>query len=199
MLRQVSLVGAFVAALACDLAAQSTGTPVFLAPYRSSTRYEFGASLSDPGAGQLAIEGFYRSGQRKYDFGFRAGLADQGNSTAFLAGADFRLRVIDQSQSFPLDGAFTVGVGGQFGNGVSQAYIPFGITLGRRVDLEDSNVSFVPYLHPVLGPTFGDRDSELLFALGVGVDVSFNKKFEFRVSGGLGDFDGVAISFAILR
>ena len=106
MLRQVSLLGGFVAALACDLAAQSTGTPVFLAPYRSSTRYEFGASLSDPGAGQLAVEGFYRSGQRKYDFGFRAGLADQGSTTAFLAGADFRMRVIDQSESFPLDGAF---------------------------------------------------------------------------------------------
>ncbi|MEO8450098.1 MAG: hypothetical protein ABI647_09930 [Gemmatimonadota bacterium] len=199
MLRQVLLLGGVAAALTCDLAAQSTGTPVYLSPYRSSTRYEFGASLSDPGAGQLAFEGFYRSGARKYDFGFRGGVADQGNTTAFLAGADFRLRVIDQSQSFPLDGSFTVGVGGRFGDGVSQAFIPFGISLGRRIDLEDSNVSFIPYVHPVLGPTFGDRQSELLFGLGVGVDVNFNKKFELRVSGGLGDFDGVAISFAILR
>lgn len=199
MLRPVLILGGLVAALAADLAAQSTGTPVFLSPYRSSTRYEFGASLSDPGSGQLAVEGFYRSGQKRYDIGFRGGFVDEGGQTAFLAGADFRTRVVDHNESFPLDGALTVGVGGRFGNGVSQAFIPVGISLGRRVDLEDSNVSFVPYVHPVLGPTFGDNKSELLFGLGVGVDVSFNKRFDLRVSGGLGDFDGVAISFAILR
>lgn len=187
--------------LTLDLAAQSTATPVFLAPYRAFRRVEYGASVSDPGSG-VALEGFYRFGDKKYDIGFRGGFADANpGRTQFLAGVDFRTRVIDHSADFPLDGAVTAGIGGRFGNGESQAYIPFGLSLGRRVELEDSNVEFTPYFHPVLGPTFGDGnyDSGLLFGLGLGVDVSFNKKFDIRVSGALGDYNGIGISFAILR
>jgi len=187
--------------LTCDLAAQSTATPVFLAPYRAFQRVEFGASLSDPGSG-VALEGFYRFGEKKYDVGFRGGFADDGGSgTKFLAGVDFRTRVIDHSAEFPLDGAFTAGIGGRFGNGQSQAYIPLGVSLGRRVEVQDSEVEFTPYFHPVLVPTFGDdgSGSDLLFGLGLGVDVSFNKKFDVRVSGALGDYSGIGISFAFLR
>jgi hypothetical protein len=186
-------------ALGTPGAAQSTSTPVFLAPYRSFNRIEFGASLSDPGPG-LAVEGFYRFGHRRYDLGFRGGFADNGASeTQFLAGMDFRTRVFDHSVEFPLDGAFTAGVGGRFGGGNSRAFIPIGISLGRRVELEDSSVEFVPYFHPVLAPTFGDGDGDLLFGLGVGVDITFNKRFDLRVSGALGDYDGIGISFAVLR
>lgn len=197
--KALAIIG-LVGFLSTELLAQSTRTPVFLAPYRAFRRVEFGASVSDPGPG-VTIEGFYRFGERKYDIGFRGGFADNGpGGTQFLAGVDFRTRVIDHTVDFPLDGALTVGVGGQFGSGASQAYIPVGISLGRRVELEDSKVEFTPYLHPVLGPTFGDgNNSGLLFGLGLGVDVSFNKRFDVRVSGALGDYSGIGISFAILR
>jgi hypothetical protein len=197
VLRNVVLTAA-LAVSAAPLLAQSTGTPVFLAPYRAFQRVEFGASLSDPGTG-YAIEGFYRFGQRKYDIGFRGGFLDPGaGETIFLAGVDFRTRIVDHSQDFPLDGAFTAGLGLNFGNGYTQGLVPLGVSLGRRVELEGSDVQFVPYIHPVLAPTFGDR-SDLLFGLGLGVDVAFNKRFEFRVSGALGDYEGIGVSFAIIR
>ena len=185
--------------LVSSAGAQSTGTPTFLAPYRPFNRIEYGAQVSDPGRG-FALEGFYRFANKKYDFGFRAGFADGGNSqTSFLAGVDFRTRVVDHSVDFPLDGAVTVGVGGRFGDGVSVGSIPVGITLGRLVELEDNDVQFVPYLHPILAPVFGDTQGGLDFRLGLGIDVRFNKRFELRIAGGLGDAQGVSIGFAIIR
>ncbi len=199
MVRKALVVAVVLSSVALPLAAQSTATPVFLSPYRSFNRIEFGASVSDPGPG-VALEGFYRFGHRRYDIGFRGGFADNGASdTQFLAGIDFRTRVIDHSTEFPLDGAFTAGIGGRFGGGFSQAFVPIGLSLGRRIQLEDSNIEFVPYFHPVLAPRFGDGDGTLLFGLGLGVDITFNRRFDLRVSGGLGDYDGIGISIAVLR
>ena len=188
------VVGAGVAA------AQSSGTPIFAAPYRAFQSNEIGASFSDPGGPGWALEGFYRRGFKKYDIGFRAGLADSKNTDArFLLGGDFRARVLSYSQQFPLDGAVTLGLGGNFGNGINVGYIPIGFSLGRRVLLEGSKTSFVPYVHPVLTPTFGDTNDDVLFTLGLGVDIKFNPNLDLRVSGGIGDLDGVGISLAFLR
>ena len=145
MLRKVLLIGALSASVLPALHAQTTGTPVFLAPYRAFQRVEFGASLSDPGSG-VAFEGFYRMGQKKYDFGFRGGFADPGGNaeTVFLAGVDFRTRVVDHSADFPLDGALTAGSGAHFGDGESRGLVPIGVSLGRRVELEGDDVQVVP-------------------------------------------------------
>jgi hypothetical protein len=185
--------------LAGSVAAQSTSTPVFLAPYRPFSRVEYGAQLSDPGQG-FALEGFYRFANKKVDVGFRGGFADaDGAETIFLAGVDFRTRIVDHSVDFPLDGALTLGVGGQFGNGASNAFVPIGVSFGRLVELDQSDVQFVPYLHPILSPVFGDNDSGLDFRLWLGVDIRFNRRFEIRVAGALGDPDGVSVGFSILR
>jgi hypothetical protein len=198
VLRKALLAAALSASIGSIAAAQTTGTPVFMAPYRAFQRVEFGGSLSDPGDG-YAIEGFYRWGQKKYDFGFRGGFQDPGAGEAiFLAGVDFRTRVVDHTNDFPLDGALTAGIGVSFGNGNSRALVPIGVTLGRRVELEGSDVQFTPYFHPVLAPSFGDR-SDLLFGLGLGVDITLTKRLEVRVSGALGDFQGIGVSLAILR
>ena len=147
---------------ASPLAAQSTGTPVFHAPYRPFDRYEIGANVSD--VGNVAIEGFYglsHSGAR-WDFGLRAGIVDtEGGSNAIvLIGVDGRYRVIDQREDFPLDGALIVGVGGQLVEGGSRLLIPVGLSLGRRVTFENSTSSLVPYVQPVLVPTFGSRERD---------------------------------------
>ena len=94
------LVTTVLAWSATESAAQETGTPMFKAPYRAFTQYEFGASLSDPGEGvSLAVEGFYNYGNGPHDFGFRAGFADpEGTGDAiFLVGANFRTRVLSYS------------------------------------------------------------------------------------------------------
>ncbi len=196
------LVAAFLALAASDSVAQETGTPIFKAPYRAFTNHEFGASLSDPGsAADFALEGFYSYGRGNNDFGFRAGFADgAGNlDTRFLLGGNFRTRIVSYSESFPLDGALTVGFGTQMGDGPDLFFLPVGVTLGRRFELEGSKTTFTPYAHPVIVPTFGSGNDDVGFALGLGVDVRFSDSWAIRASGGLGDIEGVGLSLAYIR
>lgn len=187
-------------ALNAPAAAQTLGTPVYMAPYRAFSTVEFGAAISDPGDG-FALEGYYRYGAGKFDIGIRGGIlsldSDAGDDVALMAGADLRFRVIDHTEDFPLDGAFTAGIGGWLGD-ISQGFIPIGLTLGRRIELE-GGTSFVPYLHPVLAPTFGDGNDDLLATVGLGVDFKVSRSLDIRVSGGIGDLDGIAIGLSWIR
>ena len=196
------LVVALLAGMAGTSAAQETGTPIFKAPYRAFTSHEIGVSLSDPGEGvSLALEGFYRYGSGANDFSVRGGFADLNGSggTRVLLGGDFRTQFVSYSESFPLDGSLTLGLGANVGDGPDKYYVPVGISLGRRFELEGSNTIFVPYVHPVIVPTFGGGDSNVDFALGLGVDIKFSEQWAIRASGGLGDIDGVGVSVAYLR
>ncbi len=196
------LVVALLAGVAGTAAAQETGTPVFKAPYRAFTSHELGVSLSDPGEGvSLALEGFYRYGSGANDFSVRGGFEDLNGSagTRALLGGDFRTQVVSYSESFPLDGSLTLGLGANIGDGDDKYYVPIGISLGRRFELEGSNTIFIPYAHPVIVPTFGGGDSNVDFALGLGVDIRFSEQWAIRASGGLGDIEGVGVSIAYLR
>jgi hypothetical protein len=184
--------------LAAPIAAQSTGTPVYAAPYRAFASSELALSLSDPGSG-FALEGSWRTGlSSRSDVGLRAGLADRGRSTALLAGGDYRMRVLDHNDDFPLDGSFTVGLGFASGDGFTVGYIPVGFSMGRRILVEGSEISLVPYLHPVLTPTFGDAD-DVAFSLGFGLDARINPRLDVRFSAAIGDHDGIAFTVAWLR
>ena len=201
-----SICGAILAAVlvmggASVAAAQQTGTPVFKAPYRAFDNHEFGASLSDAEGLDFALEGFYRYGRGPNDFSLRAGFADVegGGDAAFLIGGDFRTSVVSYSDDFPLDGALTIGLGGIFGEGDDRFLIPVGVSLGRRFDMEGSSTTFVPYVHPVIVPSFGGDDENVDFALGLGVDIRFSETLAVRASGGLGDIEGVGISLAYIR
>lgn len=182
--------------------AQETGTPNFSSPYRSFQQHEFGASISDPGEGvSWALEGFYHYGHGTNDFGFRGGFEDpEGNGdTRFLAGADFRTRILSYSESIPVDGALTVGFGTNLGDGPDVFYVPVGISLGRRILLENSSTTFTPFVQPVIVPVFGSGDSDVDFALGLGVDMRFSQDWSVRVSGGIGDIEGVGLSLAYIH
>jgi opacity protein-like surface antigen len=196
------IAAAFLAAGATASSAQETGTPVFKAPYRAFQEHEVGASLSDPGEGvSLALEGFYRYGRGANDFSIRGGFEDLNGSagTRVLLGGDFRTQVLTYSESFPLDGSLTLGFGANVGDGRDSYLIPVGVSLGRRFDMEGSNTTFVPYVHPVIVPRFGGGDSNVDFALGLGVDIRFSQEWAVRASGGLGDIEGVGISVAYLH
>lgn len=195
------LVLALVGGAATPSVAQETGTPIFKAPYRAFENHEFGVSLSDAEGIDFALEGFYRYGQGSNDFSIRGGFADVegGGDAAFLIGGDFRTRVVTYSESFPLDGSLTLGLGGIFGEGDDRFLIPVGVSLGRRFDLEGSETTFVPYFHPVIVPSFGGNDEDVDFALGLGVDIKFSETLALRASGGLGDIEGVGVSLAYIR
>ena len=197
-----ALVGvALAATVAGRAAAQETGTPVFRAPYRAFTTSEFGATLSFPsGAPDFALEGFYSYGHGAYDLGIRGGFENiPGGDTRVLLGGDFRTRILDASDRFPLDGALTLGLGINAGSGPDVVYIPVGLSLGRRFLLEGSKTSFVPYVEPVVVPALSSGNSNLDFALGFGVDIRFSNTIDFRVSGGVGDIEGISLGLAFVR
>lgn len=197
------LVAAAVAMSVTSAAAQETGTPMFKAPYRAFNNHEFGAAFSDPGEGvSFALEGFYSYGQGTNDFGLRAGFADPDGEgdMRLLLGGDFRTRVLNYSESFPLDGALTVGAGLNIGDGDDLIYLPVGLSVGRRFELENSKTTFTPYAHPVLVPVLGaSGGSDVGFALGLGVDLRFSDQWAARVSGGVGDLEGVGIGLTYVH
>lgn len=198
MLRKTPLV-MVLALVAAPLAAQSTGTPIFAAPYRAFSTNEVAVSFSDPGPG-FALEGSYRIGfGSRIDGGVRAGIADsKGNDAALLVGVDGRARVLDHSDSFPLDGSFTFGFGFSSSDGGTVSMLPIGFSMGRRVIVEGSSLSFVPYVHPVLTPLFGDADG-VDFSIGFGVDVRVTPRLDLRFSAAVGDRDGIGFTAAFLH
>jgi Outer membrane protein beta-barrel domain len=197
------LVAAILAVSARESAAQETGTPMFKAPYRAFTNHEFGVSFSDPGEGvDFALEGFYSYGRGSNDFGLRAGFANPEGpgDTRLLLGGNFRTRVLNYSESFPLDGALTLGAGINLGDGDDLIYLPIGVTLGRRFELEGSRTTFTPYAHPVIVPVLGAAGGDDVgFSLGLGVDMRFSREWSLRVSGGIGDLEGVGVGVTYVR
>jgi hypothetical protein len=190
---------ALAALLAGHATAQTIGTPIYHSPYRSFRTSELGGYLSDPGSGvSVAIQGEYRIARPKFDLGLTVGYADgSGNSNnLFGVGIDGRLPISKHTQSFPLDASFTGAFGALFGNGQVGFIVPVGVSLGRQVLLEGSTLSFTPYVNPVVAPTFGDLLDDVQFGLGLGVDLALNKTFDLRVSGSLGDIEGVGIGVA---
>jgi hypothetical protein len=178
--------------------AQSTGTPVFQAPYRAFAASELGVTLADPGPG-FALEGSYRTGVNpRMDVGVRGGIHDNSRRTSVLMGADFRARVLDYSDSFPLDGSFTLGLGLSSGDGITHGYLPIGFSMGRRIVVEGSTVSLVPYVHPVITPVFGDG-SDTMVSVGFGIDARVTPRLDIRFSAAIGDQDGIAFTAAFLR
>ena len=177
-------------------AAQGTGMPSFNAPYRAFTRSEFGLVLSFPSGGGTAFEGAFRKSSGRFDIGFRGGIFDPGGagSTLLLVGVEARQRVLTHTPDFPLDGALILGVGAGLGSGNSTMFVPIGLSLGRRVDPQGSEISIVPYVQPTGLFVAGSGTSDFLFALGLGADFRLSRRFDARISAGLGDLEGVSIS-----
>jgi hypothetical protein len=189
-----------VALPAREVAAQSTGTPVFHAPYRPFESNEYGLVFTDQG--NLSLEGFWGFSHpgARWDFKIRGGVQDNdGGNAALLLGVDARFRLIDQTEDFPLDGALITGIGASLVEDHSRLFIPIGLSLGRRVNFEGSNMSLVPYLEPVIIPVIGDGDNDVAVALGLGGDLRINRRFELRVGIGLGDLENFSIGFSITR
>jgi len=180
--------------------AQETGTPVFHAPYRTFGGYEFGATASFQRAYQTGVETYYRRGFGQLDLGLRAGWMIRDDvSDSFLLGFEGRHPVISEER-FPLRGAVVTGVGLDFSGGAS-VWIPVGLSLGRRLNVEDSPVSLIPYIQPTgFFTTVGD--TKAAFALGAGLDLRVSSAFELRISGSFGTDAapvGVAVTAAWLR
>ena len=193
----LSTAGALVL-VAATASAQATMTPSFNAPRRPFARSEFGAVVSFPDGGGTAYEGAYRVASSGVDIGLRGGVMDfnGGASSQLLAGVEGRANMIAHSRNFPLDGALIFG-GGRFESGQSRVDVPLGLSLGRRVPLHGSNVSFVPYVQPTAFLRAGNNMStNVVYTLGLGTDLHMGGTFNARLGVGVGDVEGVSLGAA---
>lgn len=203
MLRRTTVVAVLGMVLASvEAGAQATGTPSFNAPYRAFGRHEFGAALSFVNFdAATAIEGMFRFASGEFDVGLRGGFSFDGVDV-FLAGAEARYRAITHSVNFPLDGALIFGAGLAIDGGTT-INLPLGLSLGRRLNVERSQVSIVPYVQPTLLISNFDagltRDTEIFFGFGVGGDFRLSRAFDARLSFGFGDLEGISIAAVWLR
>ena len=190
------IVQAALLTMAVGLSAQATGLPTFNAPYRAFEKFEFGAILTIP-SNALAIEGEYRLGYKQFDIGFRGGVINPEGAADALAvlGVEARARIITHSQDFPVDGAIITGLGYQFGD-ADRVVLPVGLSLGRRLTIEDSEVSIVPYVQPTL--YWFDFDN-VEFSFGLGADFRLSPRFDARVTAGLGDIEGFSFAAVWVR
>lgn len=200
--RSLLLTGLLATVVSVSATAQVIGTPVYKTPYAGFKHSELAGYISDPGEGvSIAVQGEYRVNRKKYDIGLTVGFADaSGNGDGlFGVGLDGRTALARHTQDFPLDAALTGGVGALFASGDVGFIIPVGVSLGREIILEGSKISFTPYVHPVLAPVLGSDNvvgNDIQFGLGLGVDVGLSAAFHLRVSGSVGDIEGVAIGLA---
>ena len=205
MIRRLLCLAIIAGGFGSEIHAQTTSTPVFLAPTKAFRSSEIGIFFTDPGQG-FTLEGMYRAGRGSIDVGFRAGIGDNDtdipngpSSTFFMVGADVRMRMLRATEAFPLDGSLTLGIGGVFGDDASVGLIPIGFSLGRRINLEGTRTTFIPYFEPILVPTFGDTQDDIQFGLGLGVDIQFSPRLDARLGAGLGDFDGISLGVSFTR
>ena len=182
-------------------AAQAGGLPSFNAPYRAFVGHEAGFAVSFPGLDDAAVEALYRFGRGKFDIGFRGGVwfidNAAGSDQVVVLGVEARERIITHSEDFPADGALIIGSGVQVG--ATDNFIPsIGVSFGRRVDIEDSDISIIPYVQPNLWWLIGEAD-DILFSLGLGADFRLSPRFDLRVSAGIGDIDGLSLAAVWIR
>lgn len=186
--------------IALPVAAQVTG-PSFNAPYRAFVSHELGVSMAFPQGGGTQVEGQYRFGKRTFDIGLRGGVlfAGGGGGETLVAGIVARNRVLTHTESFPLDGAIVFGAGVASNNGTFWRF-PIGLSLGRRLNLEGSEISIVPYVQPTGFLVTGGGNSDFLLGVGLGADFRLSAVFDARISVGLGDGpEGLSISAVWVR
>jgi hypothetical protein len=124
-----------------------------------------------------------------------------GLPTSFIVGVEGRAGFYRNTGDFPLDASLVLGAGGQFREGSSVFLIPAGLSVGRRIDVRDSDISFVPYAQPTFALRMGNNNigTDLLFTLGLGADVRVNQSLDLRLGIGLGDMDGISLGAAWIR
>jgi len=101
---------------------------------------------------------------------------------------------------FPLRGLLVTGAGLDINGGVS-LFVPVGLSLGRRLNVEKSAVALVPFVQPTVYFATAAGD-DVGAGVGFGIDVRASAGFAVRVAGGIGTSgapEGVALSIAWLR
>ena len=142
------------------------------------------------------------------NLGVRAGVADLDDAGAsILVGAELYGPLNTLLPGSGLDIAWTLGGGAVFGDNITTASIPLGLSVG--VQLGSGSVRVLPYVHPrvsldIASVEIGDEeetDSDVGFALDLGADVTLSERLLIRVGGSFADREafGVGLAYRIPR
>ncbi len=110
-------------------------------------------------------------------------------SGTFVTGVEARIPVIGHDRSFPLDGAFSLGVGRSFRDPGGETFVPLGLSLGRRIALDGNDLQLTPYIQPTV-----IFQNDTAFDFGLGLDIRIRGIPEVRLNWGKEDLDGFAVS-----
>ena len=187
MIRRSTFLAAAAAVLALaapDALDAQISTPTFMSPRLSS---DVGVYLSNPGYGQLAVEGIWRRNQGTYDLGLRGGLVDTSDDAAVTLGVEFRNPFVLAEP--PVLAAVTAGAQALIGD-VQRIGAQVGLSVGATFYPEGTPFSLTPYLHPRLAVVSGLRDgdgTDINLLADIGVDLEFAPNVSLRLGIGVGD------------
>lgn len=186
------------------LRAQVHDVPSFQTPYGETG---YGLHLIFQTRSDIGALFTWRRAGTDLNLGFRGGLLERGGEVGLLVGVELSNALVRADEEFPLDVAWVSGVG--LGTVPALDFtilrIPFGVSLGRRVILDDGGTELVPYIHPRLGldllsrdrPDRSGTDARLSVDVDLGMDVQLTERafLRFAVTLGRNDAVGVGLGF----
>ena len=169
-------------------------TPSFLAPTQGN---DIGVYFVQPDGTDWGLVGIWRQAGNM-NLGIRGGVADSGDDTYGIIGAEFFGNVMRGNAELPLINIiWTAGAGAAFGPSTIIS-VPVGLSIGAALDA--GAILLIPYLHPRVALDFasGDGDTEVDLALPIdlGADVRLANGVIIRVGGTLSDHEGVGVGLA---
>jgi hypothetical protein len=202
--------------------AQATGVPSYRSPAPGFVRSELGGVVSFPEPGGTAFEAVYRratwgtgirvegdledvesTDAQWRDFGIRAGVYDAGSGvpSALMLGLEGRMGLFRHTEDVPFDLALTLGVGGRFRDDANVFLIPAGLTAGRAIRFENSDLVLTPFVHPIAFLRTGNNiDTDVHLGVGLGGDLRLNPAVNLQLSVGLGDeMEGISLGASWTR
>ena len=180
------------------LGAQAASYPA-LQPSRVVER-EYNFAIADfQGGTVLLAQWRERMNSDRLQFTGEAGIVDGPGDAALALGASVHYQLRTANADLPFDMVLGGGLGVVAGNGTPLTRIPFGVSIGRRLPMQQG-YAITPFIHPRIAfqrvRVNGVTDSETEVELDLGASFELNRQMQVRLALGFGDGSGVGVSFA---
>lgn len=190
---RVILITAAALAVGADARGQALwDTPSFLPPRPGD---DIGVYLTDGDNTDFGIQGIWRQ-QGNLNLGLRLGFVDAFDDLIIVGGETWNT-LATAGPEFPMDVAWTLGVGAAFGEGVNFS-VPLGLTVGHT--FVTAPFTFQLYGHPRLALVVVSRDNyddtDLEGLLDIGADFHLGPDWKLRLGFTVGGYDALGIGMA---
>ncbi|HUH12507.1 MAG TPA: hypothetical protein VMK65_05335 [Longimicrobiales bacterium] len=190
----LSLLAAAVLLVPAPAAAQVVwDSPMFAAPQPEAG---YGFYLFEPAGADLGLLGTFKGAASRVRF--RLGIADGAGTAgiAVLGGIDYSALLRSRDADFPLDIGWVIGTGFGYQDWLSIS-IPFGFSAGIPIQADD--LRFTPFVTPrvvvdaFLDAPEGVDETNLDFAVDIGLDMGIGRTWGLRFAATLGGRDALGI------